>query len=282
MGISSAEARVAGPPHTRDGWTLRVAVPAALVGLAAVGWWWSAEVAGDMSGGMSSGAMSSGSMGMDGMAMGAMGMEGMADPMSLGAFLVAWVAMMAAMMLPAILPVVKLYARAAARGRVAPVPFFVSGYLALWTVLALPAYLAWRELEMPLADGTPWAGRVAGVTLLAAALWQISPLKAMCLRHCRSPMGFFMRYGERVRTPAGALRMGVVHGAICIGCCWALFVVIVAAASMSIWWLVAFTALIVIEKNWRYGERAALAAAPALGALGVALLITPSFITTIA
>lgn len=266
---------------------MRVGVPTALVGLAAVGWWWSAEVAGDMDAGTSSGAAMGGmSMdgmsGMDGMAMESMSGGAMADPMSLGAFLVAWVAMMAAMMLPAILPVVKLYARAAAHGRVAPVPFFVSGYLALWTVLALPAYLAWRELEMPLADGASWAGRVAGVTLLAAALWQVSPLKAVCLRHCRSPMGFFMRYGERVRTSAGALRMGVVHGAFCIGCCWALFVVLVAAASMSLLWLVAFTALIVIEKNWRHGERVALAVAPALAGLGVALLVAPSFVTTIA
>lgn len=260
MGMSSAGIGVAGPSARGDGIALRVVVPAALIGLAGAGWLWSVHVADDMTGGM----------------------EDMAEPMSLGAFVVAWVAMMAAMMLPAVLPVVKLYARAAAGGAVAPLPFFVGGYLALWTVLALPAYLAWRSLEMPLADGRAWAGRVAGATLLVAALWQLSPLKSVCLRHCRSPLGFFMRFGQQVRRPAGAFRMGVIHGAYCIGCCWALFAVLVASASMSLLWLVAFTALIVIEKTSKHGERVALAVAPALAALGVALLIAPSLITTIA
>ena len=264
--MTAGEATVGRPPERAEGLALRVGVPAALIALAGVGWWWSERVADDMSGGSMSGTA----------------MDGMADSMSLGAFVVAWVAMMAAMMLPAVLPIVKLYARAAARGAVAPVPFFVAGYLVLWSALALPAYLAWRALEMPLAEGRPWAARVAGVTLLAAALWQVTPLKSVCLRHCRSPMGFFMRFGERIRRPAGALRMGVMHGAFCVGCCWALFAVIVAAASMSLLWLVVFTCLIVVEKNARFGERAALAAAPVLAALGVALLVDPSLITTIA
>lgn len=258
--MSSAEVGIA---RTQEGagLALRVMVPVVLIGLAVAGWVWSVHVAEQMTGG---------------------GMDHMAGPMSLGAFVVAWVAMMAAMMLPAVLPVVQLYARAAARGTVAPVPFFASGYLALWTVLALPAYLAWRPLSMATADGSTWVGRVAGATLLAAALWQLSPLKSVCLRHCRSPLGFFMRYGERVRRPSGALRMGVLHGAYCVGCCWALFAVLVASATMSLLWLVVFTALIVVEKNYKHGERVALAAAPVLAALGVALLIFPSLITTIA
>jgi predicted metal-binding membrane protein len=257
--------RIAGRPERGETAALRFGVPVALLGLAAVGWWWSAKVADDMSSGSGMG----------------MGMDQMADPMSLGAFVVAWVAMMAAMMFPAVLPVVKLYSRAAARGAVAPVPFFVAGYLALWTVLSLPAYLAWRELEMPLAEGRDWAGRVAGGTLLAAALWQVTPLKSVCLRHCRSPIGFFLRFGNGARRPAGALRMGLAHGAFCVGCCWALFAVLVAAASMSLLWLVLFTALIVLEKTSPQGERVALAAAPLLAALGIALLIDPSLIMDI-
>lgn len=269
--MSSAAARAATHPEEGGNLALRVGVPAALLGIAGVGWWWSARVADDMSnGGMAGGTM-------DHAAMGHMG-----DPMSLGAFVVAWIAMMAAMMLPAILPVVKLYARAAASGAVAPVPFFVVGYLALWTLLALPAYLAWRELEVPLADGTGWAGRVAGATLLGAALWQLTPLKSVCLRHCRSPMGFFMRSGQGARRPTGALRMGLAHAGFCIGCCWALFAVLVAAASMSLLWLVLFTGLIVLEKNSRHGDRIALAAAPVLAGLGIALLIDPSLLTNVA
>jgi predicted metal-binding membrane protein len=273
MGLNDTDARVARQPESGDGLALRIGVPVALIGLAGAGWWWSARVAAEMTGGRMdpmAGEMTDG------------GMDPMAGPMSFAAFVVAWVAMMAAMMLPAILPVVMLYARAAGRGTVAPLPFFVGGYLALWTALAVPAYLAWRALEMPLADGRAWAGRVAGATLLVAALWQVSPLKSACLRHCRSPLGFFMRYGQRLRRPGGALRVGVIHGAFCIGCCWALFAVLVASGSMSLLWLAIFTALIVLEKNSRYGERIALAAAPVLAVLGAALLISPSLITTIA
>lgn len=258
--MNSAPVRVVGHPRSEGGGALRVGVPVALLGVAGAGWWWSAHVAADMSGS---------------------GMDEMGQAMSLGAFVVAWVAMMAAMMLPAILPVVQLYARAAARGSVAPVPFFVAGYLGMWTVLALPAYAAWRALEMPLADGMPWAGRVAGGTLLAAAGWQVTPLKSVCLRHCRSPVGFFMRAGS-LRRPVRALRVGTAHAVFCVGCCWALFAVLVAAASMSLAWLVVFTALIVLEKHAPHGERIAFAVAPLLGALGVALLIHPSLITTIA
>lgn len=257
--MSTGAGVVAGPVG-REPVALRIGVPAGLLGMAAAGWWWSARVADDMSG---------------------HAMGHMSDPMSLGAFVVAWLAMMAAMMLPAVLPVVKLYARAAARGAVAPVPFFVAGYLALWTVAALPAYIAWRELEMPLAEGRPWAGRVAGITLLAAALWQLTPLKSVCLRHCRSPVGFFMRHGGGAGRPSGALRMGLAHGGFCLGCCWVLFAVLVAAAGMSLLWLVLFTVLIVLEKSSPSGERVAVGAAAALAVLGVALLLEPSLITDV-
>lgn len=257
--MTDAGVQVSPRPANRDG-VARRTVPMVLLALAAVGWWWSVKVADDMSGG---------------------GMDAMAGPMSLGAFVVAWLAMMAAMMLPAVLPVVKLYRLAAARGAVAPAPLFVAGYLVLWTTLALPAYVAWRALEMPLADGAAWAGRVAGATLLAAAAWQVSPMKSACLRHCRSPMGVFLRFGGDARRPAGAMRMGFVHGAYCIGCCWALFAVLVAAASMSVVWLVVFTGLIFAEKNLASGELVARAAAPALAALGAALLVAPSLITHI-
>jgi len=239
---------------------LRFGVPVGLVAIAAAGWWWSARVAGEMSG----------------PAMGQMG-----EAMSFGAFVIAWVAMMAAMMLPAVVPVVKLYARAAGRGTVAPVPFFVAGYLALWTVAALPAYVAWRELAMPLADGLPWAVTIAGITLLLAGVWQLTPMKSVCLRHCRSPIGFFMRSKGRSNRASGAFRMGVAHGGFCLGCCWALFAVLVVAASMSLVWLVAFTVLIVLEKTTPAGEQISLGAGVVLAVLGVGLLIEPSLITAI-
>lgn len=239
---------------------LRLGLPVALLGVAAAGWWWSARMSVDMDG-----------AGMGGMAM--------ADGMSFGAFVLAWTAMMAAMMLPAVLPVVRLYARAAAAGRAAPLPFFVAGYLLVWSALAPPAYLAWRALEAPLAAGRSWAGLLAGGTLLVAGAWQLSPLKAACLRHCRSPMGFFLRFGGAVRRPPGALRMGVTHGLFCVGCCWALFAVLVAVGTMDLLWMAVLTAFVVLEKHGPAGVLAARAGAVACAGLGTALLLDPSLLT---
>ncbi len=243
------------------------AVPAVLLVLAALGWWWSARMAGDMDQGST-----------------AMGdMAGMAGDhgMSLVAFLVAWVAMMAAMMFPAIVPVVKLYARAATVGRVAPLPFFVAGYLATWSVLGLPAYVAWQALETPLADGRSWAGRLAGATLLLAAAWQVTPLKDLCLRHCRSPMSFFMRHARGAGRRRGALRLGATHGAFCVGCCWALMVVLVAFGTMDLRWMAALAVLIYLEKVTAHGEVVARVAAVAFVIVGAVLLLDPGSITTL-
>lgn len=232
--------------------------PTALLLLAAAGWWWSQRMAADVTGG----------------AMG--GMDGMQAGMAFGAFVVAWVAMMAAMMLPAVLPVVRLYGHAAARGRAAPTAFFVLGYLVVWSVMAAPAYLAWSALEAPLAEGRPWVARVAGVTFLVAAVWQFTPLKTLCLRHCRSPLGFFLRFGGSIRRPLGAARMGAAHGAFCFGCCWAIFAVLVVLGTMSLMWMAALTALIILEKNAPHGERVALAVGAALAVVGVLLLVDTS------
>jgi predicted metal-binding membrane protein len=245
----------------RDGdWALGVVVPAALLGLAVAGWWWSVRMAGEMTGGE-------------------MGAMGMADTISFGAFAVAWVAMMAAMMLPAVLPVVRLFARAAAQGRAAPLPFFVAGYLAVWSTLAVPAYLGWRELEMPLAEGRTWVGVLAGASLVGAALWQLTPLKAACLRHCRSPVGFFLRFGGRASRPTGALRMGMAHGLFCLGCCWALFVVLIVLGTMNLLWMAVLAAFVLLEKNGPRGELIARGGGLACAALGIALLAQPSLIT---
>ena len=203
------EAAIGSERPTRSGGVaLRLGVPAVLLALATVGWWWSVRMASDMQG--------------SGTGMARMGSMSGDDVMSLGAFLVAWLAMMSAMMFPAISPVVRLYGRAAAAGRVAPLPAFVAGYIAVWTALGLPGYLGWRALMEPIAEGRAWAGRLAGVVLVVAAVWQVTPLKSVCLRHCRSPMSFFLRFGRSATRPIGALRMGARHGLYCLGCCWAL------------------------------------------------------------
>lgn len=242
---------------------LRLGVPVGLLVLAAVGWWWSLRMDVEM-----------GPAAMEGMD--AMGNSAMPEAMSFGAFALAWAAMMAAMMLPAVLPVVRLYGRAATLGRAAPLPFFVGGYLALWIVTGIPAYVAWTELEQPIAEGATWVGRLAGGILIAAAVWQVTPLKAWCLRHCRSPMSFFMRYGKGIAEPAGAFRMGLSHAAFCIGCCWTLFAVLVAVGTMNVVWMVPLAALIVLERNAPRGELIARSAAAGLAALGLVLLLSPA------
>ena len=176
-----------------------------------------------------------------------MGQVTMSHSLSFEGFLVAWLAMMAAMIFPAIAPVLSLYRQAAARGRVAPVPFFAVAYLVVWAVLAVPAYIAWRALQDPLANGATWAARLAGVVLLAAAGWQVTPLKSVCLRHCRSPLSFFLRYGGAARRPRGAFRMGAAHGAFCVGCCWVLMAILVAMGTMNLGWMAVLAGLIFLE-----------------------------------
>ena len=254
---------------TEDGGRARqqLALPLVLVLGALVGWWWSIRMADDMRGGMSEG--------MGGMSMGAT----VDHSLTFAGFVVAWVAMMAAMMFPAISPVVRLYQLAAAKGRAAPLPFFVGAYLTVWGTLAVPAYVAWRALDEPIADGATWAARLAGGVLVAAGVWQLTPLKSVCLRHCRSPLSFFLQYGRGARTPLGAFRMGAAHGAFCVGCCWALMAVLVALGTMNLLWMAILAGLIFLEKNAPHGERIARLGATALAIAGVALLADPDLLT---
>jgi predicted metal-binding membrane protein len=209
------------------------------------------------------------------------GMSALGASMSLGAFLLAWVAMMAAMMMPGVAPVVALYRRGAQLGRVSPTPLFVLGYLVVWVLPGLPAYAAWRALITPLAEGRTWTAWMLAGTLLAAAVWQLTPAKSACLRQCRSPLSFFMRYGRRLERPLGALRTGIVHGAFCFGCCWALMLVLVAVGSMNLAWMIGIAALIFVEKTVVIGERVARVASAACALAAIALLIRPAAVVAI-
>jgi predicted metal-binding membrane protein len=211
----------------------------------------------------------------------ASGMSGTGTALAFLPYMLGWVAMMGAMMLPAVTPVVRLYARAAARNRVAPTGSFVSGYLLVWIATGVPAYFLWRAMAMPLMDGEEWAARTAGIVLLVAGAYQLTPLKRACLRHCRSPMSVFLRIRTNLARSSGAVRAGGVHAAYCFGCCAGLMVVLVAAGSMQPWWAAAIAAVIYFERNGPAGERLALAAAAALAALGVALLANPALISTL-
>ncbi len=201
-----------------------------------------------------------------------MGMTGAA------AFTGAWLVMMAAMMLPAVAPVVGLYVMAARRGVAAAAPFFLGGYALVWATSAVPAYLVSRAVSGPLMNGRPEVARWAGVTLIAAGLYQLTPLKRTCLAKCRSPLGFFLGRRRSLAAPTEALRAGVDHGLYCLGCCWALMAVLIALGGMQLLWAVALSLVITAEKLGPAGTALVRGTAVTAGTLGLALLFAPSLL----
>jgi predicted metal-binding membrane protein len=194
-------------------------------------------------------------------------------------FLGIWLVMMAAMMFPSVAPTVALYATMTKkRNPVAPL-VFVSGYLLTWTAAGLLAFAVSELGRSTFGDTLSWdsAGRwIAGGILVLAGVYELTPLKAVCLTKCRSPLGFLI--GSWRNGLSGALRMGAKHGAWCVGCCWALMASLFALGVMSIAWMAFIAALIAGEKTlpWRHGVTYATAAI--LLALGVLLVAVPEAI----
>ena len=209
--------------------------------------------------------------GLGGMAMGGMAAAGWSLRGAV-VFVALWTVMMAAMMLPAAAPMILIFASAQARrARQAAVPtwVFIAGYLLVW---AAAGFLVHGLVQigsdvatgLTSADRASWAPVALGATLLAAGLYQFTPLKRVCLIHCRSPFAFVAQHWRDGRI--GALRMGLRHGGYCLGCCWALFAVMVAAGVMSLAWMLLLTLLVFVEKVLPQGRRAA-------PVIGVALII---------
>lgn len=167
---------------------------------------------------------------------------GDAMPMGAGLWLGAWTAMMGAMMLPSAAPLVLLYGR---RSNTVDSTLLMAGYLLVWALVGLAAY----GVDMRLPD--PGDGAVAGV-LIAAGLYQLTPLKSACLRRCRNPLDFLVTHWRRGRL--GALRLGAEHGAFCVGCCWGLMAVLVVAGAMGLIWVVAIAGAIAAEKLLPAGQ----------------------------
>ena len=199
----------------------------------------------------------------------------------LGWYVGIWVTMMAAMMLPSVAPMALLFARISRdrqeRGRAfVPTWIFLAGYLAAWTIYGLAAYGLFRLVT---ALGTNWlawdrAGPyVTGGAIAAAGIYQLTPLKEICLRHCRGPMHYVLHGWREGRL--GALRMGVEHGIYCVGCCWGLMVILFALGVMSLFWMVAVAAVIFAEKVLPYGLRLSRVFALAFVALGIWVAISP-------
>jgi len=203
------------------------------------------------------------------------------DPGALGFYVSVWVVMMAAMMFPSIWPMVVTYARiqrgrrerGKARSGPVAVGLFAGGYLAAWTAFGLAAYGLLQLGRALSIDALAWdsAGPyVAGSVILAAAVYQLTPAKDACLRKCRGPLDFVLGYWKPGHR--GALRMGVEHGAWCVGCCWALMAALFALGAMSLGWMAFVAAVIAVEKllPWKAVANRGVAALLAVLAIGVA------------
>ncbi len=200
----------------------------------------------------------------------------------LGWYLGIWVTMMAAMMLPSAAPMVLLFAKVSEeRGRQArafvPTWVFVAGYLAVWTAYGLVAFGIYQGIVAAGTGFLAWDRQgpiVAGAAIAAAGIYELTPLKNVCLRHCRSPLHFLLhewREGWR-----GAFVMGVQHGGYCVGCCFGLMLILFALGVMSLVWMGVLAVVILLQKALPLGRPWLWAFAICLVAVGVWVAAAPA------
>jgi predicted metal-binding membrane protein len=268
---ASVRERVVGIPPLRRWSQAELLLAGLLLALAAVGWLLSGLLATpDMQSGVLTGA------------------QPMGDSMhpwlaEAGLFLLTWMVMMAAMMLPSIVPFTVgvsrlMRTRGAGRGSTATMTL---AYFLIWAGTGILAVPAMRGLQMVSSGPTELAVRLGAVVLLAAGVYQLTPLKRVCLRRCRSPLFLVMHHGQRAtQSRWGALRAGFEHGAYCLGCCWALIAILLAAGAMSLVWMGAVAAVAALEKVSSRGESIGSALGGVLIAIGLLLLAAPSLLAT--
>jgi len=203
----------------------------------------------------------------------------MSMPESAGglAFVAAWAVMMAAMMLPSATPMISLYGslrRTAAAGAPAGIStaLFALVYLVVWAAFGVPVYLAsvFLAAQMRLADVLPYA---LALILIVAGVYQFTPLKHACLRVCRNPLSFLW---ARSRTGyGGTLGLALEHAAYCVGCCWPLMIVLVAAGAMALNWVLLIAVVVFVEKLLPRGEWSARVVGGILILMGAAVVVRP-------
>jgi predicted metal-binding membrane protein len=231
---------------------VRLGLVAVMFALAGIGWWWTVQQMRGMDEGPWTGLG------------------------TLAWFLGVWVVMMAAMMFPSVAPTVALFSRMTKRRSPLSAPLFVAGYLITWAGAGLVAFALAAVPGRLWGDALAWdrAGRwVAGTVLVLAAVYELTPIKDVCLGKCRSPLGLLL--GSWRDGHGGALRMGVTNGAWCVGCCWALMASLFALGVMSVLWMAFVAGLIAVEKTLPWRRVATYGAAAALLVLGVLLFAAP-------
>lgn len=211
---------------------------------------------------------------------------GPALDLSMGAsaalFIGMWAAMMVGMMFTAAAPMILMYARTQ-RGQPLNTTIFTGAYIVVWVAFGAVAFLFAVAIE-GLVEGSGFLarhwGRFGGALIVAAALYQLTPLKNVCLRHCRSPMSFIM---TSWRPGAwGAARMGFLHAVYCTGCCWLLFAIIVPIGMMNVSAMLLVAALVFAEKALPWARATRHAGAAVLMAYGVSVMVRPGLLPTVA
>jgi predicted metal-binding membrane protein len=203
-----------------------------------------------------------------------------------GLFLAVWMVMMVAMMFPAAAPMVQAYSSlsvgedAARAGRSSRTSLFVATYVAVWTAVGVLVALAYLFLapRVPVLAGTGTLGvTAAGVVLIAAGIYQTTPLKQSCLHGCRTPISFLLT--DWRPGPRGAVRLGFRHAAYCVGCCGLLFAVLFAVGLMALPWMALLALMIFVEKLLpaRTEFRVSAGLGGALALVGAVFLIVPAW-----
>jgi predicted metal-binding membrane protein len=245
-------------------WRINVAVVAVLIALSALAWRSTIEQAHEMR----HMAMGLGQIGVL--------MPGVMSPRYL---LAMWAAMMAAMMLPAVAPMALAHlAVAKRRGDGAlPTVAFVASYLAVWStvgVVPVLAYLGFARIGEDAAQSR-WLPSLAAIVLIVAGAYQFTGWKSVCLDKCRSPFAFIMTH-DFAGGIASAARAGVAHGAYCVGCCAALFSVLLVVGLMNLFWMTALFLLVLAERSWKHGLVVAQVAGVVLVQAGIVVILQPA------
>jgi len=250
-------------------WRINVTVVIALVALSALAWRSTIDQAHSMRGMV----MGLGQIGILGQGM-----------MGAGIFFTMWTTMMVAMMLPTVAPMVLAHLSVVRQRGDGPWATFafVFGYLIVWTgigIVPLIAYWGFAQLSDDAAQ-SQWLPALAGTILIVAGGYQFSAWKRVCLDKCQSPLAFVMThdFGRGANSSFGA---GIVHGAACLGCCWAVMTVLLVVGLMNLLWMVALFFLFFAEKNWKHGIALAQIAGATLIALGIAVIARPDLLAIV-
>jgi len=221
---------------------------------------------------------------MDNMSMSGMAMKPATWTFTAWILVVAmWWIMMIAMMSPSVVPTVLLYARvyrqasgqSGPRDRLAPTAVFAVGYFSIWLVFSVSAAaLHWMFESTGIISAENFGSQsqwLSSGVLIAAGAYQFSPIKNVCLSHCRAPVAFLSRHWRPYVL--GTLRLGVMHGAYCVGCCWVLMLLLFVGGVMNVAWIAALSVLFLIEKTLPAGLLASRATGVILIACGIATIL---------